>query len=731
MHRNQKLPFKKRSDLELQRIEMQDGPYMVVRDPLRNQYNLLTAIQYAVFELLDGESDPEHIRKCVQSQFAEYDVTSNDIARVAVDLCQFGIVSSTRLGQTASLKLTENEHWWRKLAQACMNPLFIRFPGIDPTPFSRGIRLTTGWLFSIPGFILWCCIATYSTFLVSYYWSKVLQQLPSLESFFTWPNLLYLWLMVGLTKVIHELGHASACYRFGRRCEAVGVSLLLFLPTLYCNANDSWMLRSKWSRIAVSAAGMYFELLFAFVAAIVWIQTGPGLVHYLALNVVVASAFSTVVINANPLVKFDGYYMLMDFVRVPNLQQRATRVLEKFAGWCWGYTMPSQPEDPRSQLYLYVMYSILASAYRWTMFFGIVTAAYYLLLPYKLSSLGIVVGAFSCFSLIAGGVMFGRRISKTRDSRSANWDRRLITISFMSVGMMSALFLPFPVLRSSQCVFEPEGAGKVDAPVAGTLTRISESFTHFVEEGELIAELADEETLDRIDELKIENEAGNVRLQMLIRIGDPVEIFELTQKQKKIQIQLEQLEQLALQFRVLAPRSGTLVSGERRAEQKIGSSFEPIEVWSGRACDAWHLGAPIERGTSLARVFPDQSISQRAVLVVSQDDAKHFREGDQLKIRLYSRIWESRRVIVKSVSSAVERQVPKELSSKVGGHIETDVDADGNEQAMKSIAQIEIQMPENAMPAIPGTRGRINYWIWHRSFVGWVADTINQLFTFG
>ena len=79
-------------------------------------------------------------------------------------------------------------------------------------------------------------------------------KLPAFEQFFGWPNLVYLWLTIGLTKLLHELGHGLACKRFGCDCHSIGVAFLLFSPTMYCDATDSWMISSKWKRIGIAAA---------------------------------------------------------------------------------------------------------------------------------------------------------------------------------------------------------------------------------------------------------------------------------------------------------------------------------------------------------------------------------------------------------------------------------------------------------------------------------------------
>ena len=126
-------------------------------------------------------------------------------------------------------------------------------------------------------------------------------------------------------KVWHEFGHGLACRTVGGECRDLGVMLLLFTPCLYCDVSDAWRFPEKRRRIFVAAAGMYFEFLLAAVAALVWAAAEPGLVSRIALTIVMVASVSTVLFNGNPLLRYDGYYILADIIECPNLGVRATR----------------------------------------------------------------------------------------------------------------------------------------------------------------------------------------------------------------------------------------------------------------------------------------------------------------------------------------------------------------------------------------------------------------------
>ena len=136
---------------------------------------------------------------------------------------------------------------------------------------------------------------------------------------------------MAIVKVLHEFGHGLSCKKFGGECHEIGFMLLVFTPCLYCNVSDSWMLPNKWKRVWIGAAGIYVEMILASIAAFVWYFTEQGTtINDLCLNMMFLNVVSTVLVNGNPLLRFDGYYILMDALEIPNLRQKSTEVLKRW-----------------------------------------------------------------------------------------------------------------------------------------------------------------------------------------------------------------------------------------------------------------------------------------------------------------------------------------------------------------------------------------------------------------
>ena len=132
-----------------------------------------------------------------------------------------------------------------------------------------------------------------------------------------------LFVIFVVTRAIHELGHALILTRFGGRSPDIGVIFMLGAPCVYCDVTESWRLPHAWQRAAVAAGGMLAESMVATLAAVVWLMTVEGAVNTLALQTMVVCSISTWLVNANPLMRFDGYYILSDWCDEPNLRLRA------------------------------------------------------------------------------------------------------------------------------------------------------------------------------------------------------------------------------------------------------------------------------------------------------------------------------------------------------------------------------------------------------------------------
>jgi multidrug resistance efflux pump len=166
-----------------------------------------------------------------------------------------------------------------------------------------------------------------------------------------WETVALAWLTLLVVTMLHEFAHGLTCKHYGGEVHEIGVLMLFFMPGFYCNVSDAWLFKEKSKRLWVTFAGGYFELFLWALAVFAWRLTVPdSLVNYLAF-IVLSVCGVQVLFNFNPLLKLDGYYLLSDWVEVPNLRQRAFERLTGHLRWLlWGAARPERA--PRGRLLL-------------------------------------------------------------------------------------------------------------------------------------------------------------------------------------------------------------------------------------------------------------------------------------------------------------------------------------------------------------------------------------------
>src|SRR5262249_17828777 len=185
------------------------------------------------------------------------------------------------------------------------------------------------FVFSTWFFLMSLVLMGSAIFLVASHFDTFRSKLPSYHEFFSFKTVVYLWAALGIVKLIHEFGHGLSCKHYGGEVHEMGLLFLVFSPCMFCNVSDAWTLPNKWHRIIISAAGIYVELVIAAIATFVWWNTPANpFVNNLALSLMVVCSVSTVVFNANPLMRYDGYYVLADWIEIPNLRERSNRFLK-------------------------------------------------------------------------------------------------------------------------------------------------------------------------------------------------------------------------------------------------------------------------------------------------------------------------------------------------------------------------------------------------------------------
>ena len=358
-----------RSTAQVYRQHFRGQTWHVLRDPSSNQFSRLSETAYHFVGMLDGKRTVSQVWDLCCQELADGAPTQGEAIQLLAQLYGTNMLQADLPPDAQGLFSRYKQRRTREVQGYLMNLLFARIPLLDPDRFLERWVGVFGRVFSWYGFVVWLIIiGTGLTFLAGR-WSDLGRQAGSVLD----PaNLPLLTLCFWIVKAFHELGHAFACKKFGKaegtggEVHAMGIMLLVFMPLPYVDDTSSWALRKKWRRAFVAAAGMYVELAIAAIAAIVWSRTSEGaLTHALAYNVMFIASVATLLFNANPLLRFDGYYILSDLLEIPNLQTRGKQYLyylvKKFP---WGVRNPQNPAHSRGEAIWFVFYGIASTLYR-------------------------------------------------------------------------------------------------------------------------------------------------------------------------------------------------------------------------------------------------------------------------------------------------------------------------------------------------------------------------------
>lgn len=537
----------------------------VLKDPVAFTHFQFSETEYFLANLFNGERSVEEVADAWRQKFNSVSLSLEQVNSFAQRLIGDQLVVVRKTGYGGLLNRFDSQS---KAGQAkwLTNPLAIRFRGVDPNPVLKQLD----WLGRImfhPAMIVMTLVAAGMVllFLLGNF-ELVAERTPRIEYILSRRGVVGLLITVAIVKLLHELGHALACRRFGADCLEIGVLLLALIPTLYCNVSDAWTIQERWKRMMVSFAGMYVEICLAAIAAVFWCFTPPGLLSALLFNVIVLCSLNTILVNGNPLLRYDGYYLLSDWLEKPNLRQLATGELNKFASLA--IRQPNQnlrngkgwASDFKPWL---LFYAIAALCYRWfvvgIIIYGLVSFASI----WQARTLGLVVGVGLVLAMFFSAR--GRLMSSSSRSATASplsWVRLGVTLIVLVALFAFVAFVPLPKSVSGGFEVRLKDPVPVFSPVDGNLISVVEPYQS-VAQGETVATLDNPALSQKVELKRLELSRARNELELLnARINDgPSIASRISVAQKNVatvQAACSIYEEELMATKVVAPQAGVV-----------------------------------------------------------------------------------------------------------------------------------------------------------------------------
>jgi putative peptide zinc metalloprotease protein len=735
------IPLSIRPDLVMKRIDYLGVGYWVVKDPAGLKYFRLQQEQYEVLRLLDSNRSLENVREEMLKIMPTVRLQLSDIQHLITDLHEKGLVYSNREGQGAALIKKHGEEKKKKFFNTLRSLLYVRLPGWDPEAVLTIIYPFFRWMFSPFAVALFAVTVLSSWTLLAVQFDSFRQELPGFQQFFGWPNLIYMWMVLGICKVIHEFGHGLSCKHFGGECHEMGVMLLVFSPCLYCDVSDSWMLRSKWPRIMIGAAGMYIEILISALAIFVWWYTTDGMLHMLAINTFFVTTVTTVIFNANPLMRFDGYYMMSDFLEIPNLRPKADRLLRDSFGWyCLGIEAKPDPFMPETGRAWFVTFAIAAAIYRWFIVVAITLFLYTVLKPYGLQSIGVTLAFVSVTTIVGNMANNLYKMISTPRIEPMSKPKICLTLSVLTIVFVSCLAIPMPLHIEATFILEPLDVEHIYNKTPGQIVEFGPKPGEWVNERDIVAKLSNPEMEDEISSLILKRDLQKIQRDTQLKLGNTSEMVVADERKAALELQIAEVQRQLDDLEIRAPVSGRVVAPPRVAAPGLDMTHRQLSGWNGTPLHEKNIGAVVEERTHLVSIAPSNQF--QAIVLIEQGDRNELIHKDDFAERLAKS--ESQTIelkfdhlpaltyegTVEHVSKNTMDYVPELLSNKLGGDLATVTDGQGRERLASPVYQATVRVTKDLELLRTGMRGKARFLVEERTAGQWLWRYLRQTFHF-
>ena len=339
--------------------------WYVLQDPASGRFHRFSEAAHFVIGLMDGRRTVHEIWTIGCDRLGDDNLTQDEMLQLLAQLHQADILHGDVRPDPDELVWRGDKQRRMKLVQTFFNPLAVRFPLFDPDRFLEAtlpvVRPLLGWF----GVVMFVVATVLGLTLAGMHWEELTKDIA--DRVFASQSLLLLVVTYPFIKALHELGHGYATKRWGGEVHEMGVMFLVFIPVPYVDASAAAAFRSKWQRAFVGAAGMIVEMTLAAARADRLAQRRAGPVRAFAFNVMLIGGVSTLLFNGNPLLRFDGYYVLSDLVEIPNLGMRSTRhICYLIQRYLFGAADAVSPVTARGEGAWFVFYGIASFGYRLT-----------------------------------------------------------------------------------------------------------------------------------------------------------------------------------------------------------------------------------------------------------------------------------------------------------------------------------------------------------------------------
>lgn len=638
--------------------------YVVLDKASGHQFRCSNHIQQVLIQL-DGNKTVGQSYNEVNSSLKNNSPSRDDITLILLKLAQADMLQGDILMDDKQRAAKQRHHnqltGWRKFAK----PFAIRIPLFDPERLLEKLLPAAKLLLTRSAFIIWALWIIWAVMTSLNSWPELQHHW---ETRFLDPyNLLWLWLLYPIVKGLHEIGHALTTKYWGGQVHEIGIMLLVFMPMPYVDASSSATFCNKHQRILVAAMGIMVELFLAASGLYIWHALDSGTIKDIAFNVAMIGSFSTLLFNGNPLLRFDGYYVLSDWIEIPNLGTRSNQYL--------GYLIKKYAFKFDSNS----TFSLMQGERRWLIGYGLLSGCYRIFITFSIAFyiagkffiIGILLALWALYSQMLQPLCRSASLI-IRQAKAYQRQRRTFTVVSASLLFSYAFLFVLPINSSSYArgiIMLPEYA-YVRAASDGFIQKVLAENGQSVKPDDILISLENHQLLA---DIKI-NRAKQIELDAHYNNA-------LNQEPLTASMYKDELATLEAEYYDLQKQSENLQLTSN--SHGIFTSVNPEDL----------PGRFVNKGELIAHVVDFKELNAR--VVVAQQAVDQVRRHTQnIEIRLSS---EPAKILtaknLREVPSGSQLLPSKLLGSQAGGQITIDASDPSGTKAIRTFFQFDIQLP--------------------------------------
>jgi|GEM_PF-4220230 len=531
-----------RQDLIIKEQSVRNIKSYIFKDPDKQKYYRFDEEEYFVFSRLDGEITASQIAAEYKEAFNEK-ITTEEITEFIGSVKDLGLFQRSEAEQNTYLYEKQKEQRKSQILQAQGSVFYFRIKFWDPDEFFKKLMRYIPWVWSRRFVLLMNLFMLSGLILLLRNFDEIKLGMVSIFDFFNQDasSLFFLWVTVMGTIMIHELGHGLTCRRFGGECREIGFLFMFMNPCMYANVNDAWLFEERKHRLYVTFAGCYAEFLLGFVSVYIWFFTQPGsMINVLTFQIVIVAFFSAIFMNFNPLMKFDGYFALSDYLEMPNLRDRSKDYV-KYVISTKIFRLDREAEEATWQeKKILFTYGVLMIIYLINVMLGLGVMIGGMLISKLGTTLGVPLAIFIIYKLqwrfVTGFFGFIKVVLMEHESffKRTRWFFRIFWAGLVTAIAGIFLFLPMNQRLEFRGTLEAVNASLIRSLAAGYVLPHQEPNKLRFHQGEVMLTLENNDLGLQLKNHLLDIEENSLKTQQAIAQGDMTALTKLRQQGAKL-----------------------------------------------------------------------------------------------------------------------------------------------------------------------------------------------------